>query len=119
MRPLPALAADVQRPEQSDEKLAPQIIEGVLAEGMRHTTTYPVGSQGNDRPFSVTYETWTSPDLKGLTVLSKMNDPRSGENTTRLTNISRDEPDPGLFQPPPDYQVVDETGPFTMHFGQQ
>jgi hypothetical protein len=115
----PALAANLNRAEESDEKLAPQIVEGVLAEGVRHTTTFPVGSQGNDRPFSVTFETWTSPDLKGAMVLSKRNDPRSGESTTRLTNISRDEPDPSLFQPPPDYQVVDETGSFTMHFGPQ
>ena len=80
------------------------------------TQTIPTGEQGNDRPFEIVSETWMSPDLK-TAVLSKHNDPRSGENTTRLINISRNEPDPSLFQPPPDYQIVDETAPFTIHYG--
>jgi hypothetical protein len=111
-------APNVSRPELAEEKLAPQIIEGVLAEGVRRTTTFPAGSQGNDRPFSITSETWTSSDLKGLMVLSKNYDPRSGESTVKLINISRNEPDASLFQPPPDYQIVDETGPFTVHYTQ-
>src|SRR5207247_7747601 len=32
----------------------------------------------------------------------------------RLTNVNRAEPDATLFQVPPGYQVVDETGPFTI-----
>ncbi|HEY7388534.1 MAG TPA: hypothetical protein VH640_08495 [Bryobacteraceae bacterium] len=115
----PAISASAARQESVEEKLPPQIIEGVLAEGVRRTTTIPASSQGNDRPFSITSETWTSPDLRGLMVLSKNDDPRSGENTTKLTNISRNEPDPSLFQPPPDYQIVDETAPFSIHFTQQ
>jgi hypothetical protein len=34
-----------------------------------------------------------------------MSDARSGDSTTRLTNISRAEPDPALFQVPPDYYI--------------
>ena len=63
-------------------------------------------------------ETWFSPDLKE-TVLSKTIDPRSGENTTKLINISRNEPSADLFIPPPDYRVVDETGPFQIHWTSQ
>ena len=114
-----ASGPNVRKPDVTEEKLAPQMIEGVLAEGVRRTTTIPVGAQGNDRPFSITSETWTSSDLKGLMVLSKNNDPRSGENTVKLTNISRNEPDPSLFQPPPDYQIVDEAGPFRISYTQQ
>jgi hypothetical protein len=101
----------------TEEKLPPQTIEGVLAEGTRRTTVVPEGTEGNDRPFVITEETWTSPDLK-VTVLSKTDDPPRGETTMKLTNISRNEPDPGLFQPPPDYQVVDETGQFTVRYNQ-
>jgi hypothetical protein len=99
--------------ESTEEKLGPQMIEGVLAEGVRRVTTIPTGAQGNDRPFSITFETWRSSDL---TVLSKTSDPRSGDSITRLTNISRSEPDPSLFQPPADYQVVEETSQFMIRF---
>ncbi len=77
------------------------------------TRTWPVGSQGNDRPLVGTTEIWTAPDLR-ITVLSKNDDPRNGESITKLINISRAEPDPSLFQPPPDYSVVDEEGEFTI-----
>ncbi len=92
------------------ESLGTQTIEGVLAQGQRITTTYPVGVQGNDRPIVTTSENWMSREL-GLTLLGKRNDPRSGESTTKVTNLSRVEPDILLFQPPPDYTVVEETGP--------
>jgi hypothetical protein len=105
-------------PNFTEEKLPAQMIEGVLAEGVRRTNTIATGTQGNDRPFNIVSETWTSPDLK-LTVLSKTDDPRNGESVMKLTNISRNEPDPTLFQPPADYQTVDETGMFTVRFGQQ
>ncbi len=101
----------------TEEKLPPQTIEGVLAEGTRRTTVVAEGTEGNDRPFVITEETWMSPDLKVM-VLSKTDDPRRGETTMKLTNISRNEPDPSLFQPPPDYQVVDETGQFTIRYNQ-
>jgi len=52
----------------------------------------------------------TSP---ATSTLSKTTDSRSGEKTMRSTNISRAEPDPALFQAPPDYTVVDEAGPFS------
>lgn len=112
---LPAQSAE-SRPQISDEKLGTQTIEGVLAEGTRHTTTWPVNSQGNDRPISAVSELWTSPELK-VTILSKSNDPRSGESVQKLINISRAEPSASLFQPPPDYTVVDEEGDFTVKWG--
>jgi hypothetical protein len=103
----PVSQAPSSRPESSHESLGTQIIEGVLAEGSRTTVTYPIGLIGNDRPITTTTETWTSPELK-MVVLSKTSDPRTGESTTRLTNISRAEPDPSLFQVPPDYEIIIE-----------
>ena len=105
-------------PLVSDERLGTQTIEGVLAEGTRHTTTWPAGSQGNDRPISAVSEMWTSPELKVM-ILSKSNDPRSGESTQKLIHISRDEPSLSLFEPPPEYMVVDEEGDFTIKWGPQ
>jgi hypothetical protein len=40
--------------------------------------------------------------------------PTPTDPTTRLTNISRAEPDPSLFQPPAGYQILDEKDWFTM-----
>jgi hypothetical protein len=101
-------AANEQRPQPNTttEQLGTQTIEGVLAEGVRRTTIYPVGFVGNDRPVTAVSENWTSREL-GMAVLTKNADPRSGETTMRLTNISRTEPDASLFQPPAGSEVVD------------
>jgi hypothetical protein len=96
-------------PEISNEQLGTEIIEGVLAEGTRMTTTYPVGFLGNDRPVTTVTETWTSSEL-GMVVLTRTSDPRRGETTMKLTNISRAEPDASLFQQPAGYAVVDPSG---------
>ena len=47
-----------------------------------------------------------SPELKVL-VLSRQSDPRFGETTYRLTNIVRTEPSADLFEPPPDFTIVE------------
>ncbi len=111
---LPRVRADnPTQPQHTMEKLESKNIEGVIAEGTRNTTTWPVGSQGNDRPIVQTNETWRSAELKE-TVLSRNVDPRSGESVTKLINISRAEPDPALFQPPAGYTIVDEKDSFTI-----
>jgi hypothetical protein len=89
------------RPEV--EKLGQDTIDGVAAEGERMTTVIPAGTQGNDRDITVVTEHWRSTDL-GIEVLSKTTDPR-GDTTTEIKNLSRTEPDPALFQVPPDYKV--------------
>jgi hypothetical protein len=109
----PKPASDATEPRSSVERLGSQWIEGVMAEGQRSTITWPAGTQGNDRPIVSVYEAWVSPDLH-LEVRRKTLDPRNGETTVRLTNLSRAEPDPGLLQPPQDYTIVDEKGPFIM-----
>jgi hypothetical protein len=101
--------AQVNRPVNVNESLGNQVIEGVMVEGKKTTTTFPIGAMGNDRPLVRVSEYWYSPELK-ITVLAKHSDPRSGESTMRLQNIDRSEPDPALFRVPPDYQIVDETG---------
>ena len=55
-------------------------------------------------------ERWYSADLQ-MAVLTRRSDPRSGETVTRLTNVSRSEPSPALFQVPPDFKVTEHAAP--------
>jgi hypothetical protein len=92
--------------ETSTENLGSQTMEGVQVTGVRTTQTIAVGKIGNDRPITIVTEVWTSPELKTI-VLSKRNDPRMGEQTFKLTNIQRGEPDPSLFTVPADFKVTE------------
>jgi hypothetical protein len=96
---------DSNAPPLKTESLGTQTIEGVTAEGRRTTTTYAVGKMGNDREIVTSFETWQSPELGMMTVLTKNSDPRTGERTMRIANLSRTEPDPSLFVVPPDYTI--------------
>jgi hypothetical protein len=87
------------------EDLGTQSIEGVSVNGKRTTVTIPAGQIGNDQPINIVTETWYSPELQ-LTVMSKRNDPRTGETEFKMTNIQRVEPDPTLFQAPPGVEVI-------------
>jgi len=87
------------------EELGEQNIEGVSAKGTRTITTIPAGAIGNERSIETVYEKWFSDELQ-MVVYSKSSDPRFGEQTYRLTNINRSEPDPSLFTPPPGYKKV-------------
>jgi hypothetical protein len=121
--PKPMTDAVAKRIEQSPdsfrkfktETLGTDTIEGVLVEGTRTTETVHTGMEGNDRPMAVIEEVWTSPELK-LTMLTKCVDPRYGEHTSRVTNLDTSEPSPLLFQPPPDYKIVDETDRVTITY---
>ncbi len=93
--------------ESRMDQLGMQNIEGIEAEGTRTVTTIPAGAIGNERPIEITYEKWYSRELQ-LVVQSKRSDPRVGEQTYRLTNIVRNEPDPSLFSPPSGYRLVTE-----------
>src|SRR5580704_3824188 len=88
------------------EDLGSQTMEGLLVNGVRITRTIPEGQIGNDKPLRIVTEVWTSPDLKTV-VYSKRIDPRMGEQTFKLTNIVRAEPDPSLFTVPADFKIVD------------
>jgi hypothetical protein len=88
------------------EDLGAQTMEGVQVTGVRTTRTIPAGEIGNDRAISIVTEVWTSPDLKTI-VYSKRTDPRMGEQTFKLTNVVRSEPDASLFTVPGDFKIVD------------
>lgn len=92
------------------EDLGTQTMEGLSVQGKRITRTIPAGQIGNEHALQVVTETWYSPDLQA-TVMSKTDDPRTGETVYKLTNVTRAEPDASLFQVPADYKVTQGPGP--------
>jgi hypothetical protein len=109
-----AFAVSPSNWEKRTENLGTQNIEGVEAEGTRTVTTIPADAIGNERPIEITYEKWYSKELQ-MVVMSKHNDPRFGEQTYRLTNIVRSEPDASLFTVPNGYKVITEpSGAYTI-----
>jgi hypothetical protein len=111
--PNPGMMLQKHMDEQASattEDLGSQTMEGILVNGVRTTHTIPAGQIGNERPISIVTEIWTSPDLKTV-IFSKRSDPRMGEQTFRLTNIVRAEPDPSLFTVPPDFKIVEGPQP--------
>jgi len=102
----------VRRPDNGEQRnaetLPSKVIEGVLADGKRTTTTIAAGAIGNERPITIVVEEWTSPELQVL-VLTEHKDPRDGDSTYRLTSINRSEPPASLFEVPADY-TIRETG---------
>jgi len=94
--------------QRSADVLSARPIEGVMAEGKRTTVTIPAGAIGNEQPLVTTTEEWTSPELQVL-VFTDHKDPREGQSTYRLVNITRGDPPASLFQVPADY-TIRETG---------
>jgi hypothetical protein len=92
--------------EISIEDLGTRVIEGVSAHGLK--TTQPIGpaATGKHGPAVITHESWLCEEL-GVYVLGIKTDP-TGVETDRLINITRAEPDPSLFEVPPDYRIEDE-----------
>jgi hypothetical protein len=78
--------------------------DGVRADGTRTTWTIAAGKIGNEKPIEILSERWHAPDLM-LVVQTRYFDPRSGENTYRLAQLKRGEPDAALFKVPADYEV--------------
>ncbi|MEJ7622696.1 MAG: hypothetical protein WKF34_01765 [Pyrinomonadaceae bacterium] len=92
------------------EELGTRDFEGVSAEGTRKITTIPAGAIGNERAIETIYERWYSKEL-GMVVYSKNTDPRFGEQTYRLSNLIRAEPDPSLFNRLTTIRKIDPLAP--------
>jgi hypothetical protein len=111
-RAAPGQAAGTQ--QFARESLGTKVIEGVEAEGTRTVFTIAAGEIGNARPIEAVSERWYSPQLQTV-VLSKTSDPRMGETTYRLTNISMNEPALSLFELPADYKVIEGRRRMMIH----
>jgi hypothetical protein len=62
---------------------------------------------GNDSAFSIVREFWFAPSL-GINIVSRISDPRSGSQSFIITDMSRGEPDPELFELPKGCTVRDD-----------
>ena len=92
----------------TSQPLGSQTIQGIGACGLRNTITQKDGSPG------LTTEAWFSREDLGSLLLVKDSNPQTGQNVTQLVNVRFSEPNPGLFVPPVNYRVVDETASFTF-----
>jgi hypothetical protein len=87
------------------EALGQKTIEDVDVTGSREITTLPAGQVGNEKPQPIVKEFWYSPRL-GINLVTKRFDPRSGIENFVVDHVSLSEPDPKMFEPPANYQVV-------------
>jgi hypothetical protein len=94
-------------PTITTDALGTQTLEGFLVDGTRITRTIPAGAEGNDRPLVIVTERWISSELH-LPLLTKITSPVSGVQTIRISHIDRSEPDPSLFEVPPDYTIAQQ-----------
>jgi hypothetical protein len=86
------------------EDLGTQSFDGIKAHGVRETQTIPASSTGSE--VVLTDEYWYSDDLH-MNVIVKHDDPRKGSVTMTLTQATRTDPDPSLFQIPEGYKPAD------------
>lgn len=108
-RPLPGVTTTLitpggpagSGPLPATESLGKRTIAGVEAEGKRST----IGNRVTD--------TWVSAGLQ-LTLLTTVTDPAAGNSKTEIAELSRQEPAPALFLPPPDYKLVDQPAFFRV-----
>lgn len=90
------------------EDLGDQTIEGVVAHGVRiFMPMLGAPDGGESAQGENTTERWCSDDLSAL-VLTTSENPRSGvKSSVGMQKIERAEPDPSLFQIPPNYAVTE------------
>jgi hypothetical protein len=86
-------------------------IKGVYAKGMRTTTTYPAGFDGNTSQYSTLVENWSSSDLYGFMVEERREGGPEGNATTTMTSFNEGEQDAALFTAPEGYIVWDPQVP--------
>ncbi len=90
------------------QSLGSQTMQGVEVCGRRTTITRKDGTPG------ITAENWFSSEDIGGVMLIKLSDAQGGRTITQLVNLRFSEPDPGLFVPPSNFRVIDETATFTI-----
>jgi hypothetical protein len=61
---------------------------------------------GNDKPMVSSREFWYSPRL-AVNLISTVDDPQSGKQVFTVKELSTSEPEPGFFEVPGEYKIVD------------
>jgi hypothetical protein len=84
-----------------------QTIEGVQAHGTR-TTIPAIAAPSNEvSAINSTTERWCSDDLSAIVLTVSGNSTSDSKTSIAMQKIERTEPDPSLFQIPPDYAVTE------------
>lgn len=97
-------------PGQSVEDLGYKEIAGIRAHGTKIKYQYAGGNGDQLKDRYKTVETWYSEDLK-ITVLRIQTEPDGRDTIMRLSSIQRIDPDPIIFEIPPDYRLKEVTLP--------
>jgi hypothetical protein len=92
------------------EDLGSETLAGLEVQHSRETTTVYSGAVGNTRTILRTCEYWYSSAL-GINIKVKRQDPRDGDQTLWLKDVSLSEPEPLKFKIPADYRIVDHRHP--------
>jgi hypothetical protein len=101
---IPLAGATPASPYVKEEDLGTRKMEGVDVRGIRDTQTIPAEAN-NGKEVTVVDEYWYSDELR-LNMLAIHKDPRTGEQTTAVTQLDRREPDPAIFEIPSGYKVM-------------
>jgi hypothetical protein len=99
-----------QRTYLTRENLGTDTFAGIEVQRSRETLTLATESVGNTRTILRTVDYWYSPAL-GLNVQVKRHDPRDGDQTLWLTDVSLSSPDPETFKVPAGFSVIDHRHP--------
>jgi hypothetical protein len=99
-----------QRTYLTRENLGTDTFSGLDVQRSRETLTLATESVGNTRTILRTVDYWYSPAL-GVNVQVKRHDPRDGDQTLWLTDVSLSAPDPEIFKIPADFSVIDHRHP--------
>lgn len=101
---IPLAGSTPVSPYVKEEDLGTRKMAGVDVHGIRDTQTIPAESN-NGKAVTVVDEYWYSDELR-LNMLAIHKDPRTGEQTTTVTQLDRREPDPAIFEIPSGYKVM-------------
>ena len=102
----PTSAAPSGTSSHEHQDLGDSTYEGENTHGYRETTTIEPGVIGNNKPMVTTREFWYAPRL-AVNLFSIVDSPLSGKQVFTVEDLTISEPEPGYFQVPTDYKVVD------------
>jgi hypothetical protein len=85
-----------------EEDLGNKELSGLSVHGVRETQIIPADKSETGKEIVITDEYWYSNDLS-INMVVKHSDPRSGAVSMTVTQVTRTEPDPALFQVPEGY----------------
>jgi hypothetical protein len=89
-----------------EEYFGVESVDGMRGQHYRVSEEYPIGDDYRcQKPHVVISDYWYSSELR-ITIVARYFDSRIGLTTTRFTDITRAEPDPALFEVPPEYKIV-------------